>query len=170
MSEELQLDGLEQIGFGDSFKEQLCGMLEEIQLFSDFGRKEIELLANYTQAYRAPKGTTVFSEGRRDSYLCILVEGKLDVLKEVDPDTPPKLLTTVRAGKTVGEMSLIDELPHSATVVTRTEAVLLLLTKYHLERINEDHPRLGLKVLLKIAQLLSHRLRQTSGQLIDYLQ
>lgn len=161
-------DSFEQLGYGSAFKETLCTMLEETQLFGAFSRPEVELLADFVHAYRARKGTTIFSEGKRDSFLCILVDGKLEVLKETDGSQ--RRLATIRAGKTVGEMSIIDEQPHSATVVAATEVDLLLLTQNNLQRIADEHPRLGYKVLWRIAQQLSSRLRQTSGQLVDRLE
>lgn len=161
-------EGLEQIGHGTSFREGLCDMLERIQLLRELNGQEIEALADFVQAYRARPGTILFQEGQRDPYMCLVVEGKLDVLKERG-EHERRRLATVRAGKTVGEMSLIDELPHSATVVTTTDTTLLLLTRLGLERLAEAHPRLAFHITWKLAQLLSHRLRQTSGILVDYL-
>ncbi len=160
--------GLQQIGHGPSFKERLSDMLEDITMFNDFTRRELETLADYMQAYDAVPGTMVFREGHRDSFLCLVVEGKLDVIKEADGGKQRKL-ATIRPGKTIGEMSIIDQQPHSATVVAKTETVLLLFTQGNFERIAEEHTRLAFKVLWKMAQTLSHRLRQTSGLLVDHL-
>jgi len=160
--------GLQQIGHGTSFNERLGDMLEQITLFDDFSRRELETLAGHMQAYDATPGTVVFREGDRDSFLCLVVEGKLEVIKEAE-DGKQRKLATVRPGKAIGEMSIIDRQPHSATVVVRTDTVLLLFTQNNFERLSEEHPRLSFKILWKIAQTLSHRLRQTSGQLVDHL-
>ncbi len=161
-------EGLEELGFGKAFKQEICSMLEKIQMIQDFSRQEIELLATFVRAYHAPAGTTLFQEGKRDSFLCLVVDGEIDVLKEAGYKNRRKI-ATIRAGKSIGEMSIIDGQPHSATVITTTEATLLLLTKNKLFQINETHPRLGLRIIWKIAELMSLRLRQTSGILVDYL-
>lgn len=163
-----KIDGLELIGYGSRFKEEIGDMLDDAQLFADFSRPEIELLANYIHAFRAKPKTVIIREGRRNNFVCILIDGKLDVLKEVNEGNM-RQIATIRAGKTVGEMSIVDELPHSATVVATTEVKLLLLTKSNLARIADEQPRLGFRIAWKIAQLLSHRLRQTSGKLVDFL-
>jgi len=159
---------LEQIGFGGNFKGEVVAMLESNNMFTDFERHELRTLADYCQAYLAPVGTIVFNEGDQSSYLCLLVEGKLSVLKDSDGEKSKKLVD-VRPGKTIGEMSVIDGLPYSATVKATANSKLILITKENFAKITEDHPRLGVKILWKFSQLLSLRLRQTSGKLIDLL-
>lgn len=161
-------DGLEQLGYGESYKETLCDMLEQVPLFRQSARKDIEYIADYVHAYRAADGCRILTEGQQHKLLWFIVEGKVDVFKESAPGEEKKL-TTIRAGKTLGEMAMIDDQPHSASVVTAGECTLLLLTKNSFMRLAANNPRLGLNITWKIAQLLSQRLRQTSGKLIDYL-
>jgi CRP/FNR family cyclic AMP-dependent transcriptional regulator len=166
-SENQNLD-LEEIGIGSKFNDQLCQMLETITLFREFSRPELENLARYVRAYRARKNTTLLKEGGRDSFLCIIINGKVDILKE-DADFHNKKLTTVRNGAVLGEISVIDGLPHSATAMTATDSEIVILSKRNLEQICEDIPKLGIRLLWRIGWQLCARLRQTSGQLIDHL-
>lgn len=159
---------LEQLGYGESFKEKLCDMLEQVSLFQHSSRKDIEDLADYIHAYHAPVGCRLLNEGEREKLLWFLVEGKINVYKETQPGEE-KHLASVRAGKPLGEMAFIDGQPHSASVVTASDCTLLLLTKNSFLRLAGNNPRLGLNISWKLAQLLSQRLRQTSGQLIDHL-
>jgi CRP-like cAMP-binding protein len=43
---------------------------------------------------------------------------------------------------------------------------LLVLPKEQFQTILKDHPDIGVKMLMKIARLLSRRLRQTTGRLV----
>ena len=158
---------MELIGEGESFKHELCDMIESAQMFNDFPRSDTEVIAGYARAYSVKKGTTIFKEGGKGSFMCLVIDGRVDVYKENDGNT--KLLTTIRPGKTMGEMALLDELPHSATTVAVEDTTLVLITKFHFDRLNEEHPALGNRILRKIAKLLSLRLRQTTGILSDYL-
>lgn len=148
--------------------EQVCDMLESIRLLRDLNRCDIEALAECTHVCRAPADTTILHEGERDPFICFIVEGRLDILKERNAATQRKL-ATIRAGKVIGEMSLIDGLPHSATVVATEPSTLLMITRAGLERLVETYPRLALRLVWKLAQELSQRLRLTSGLLIDHL-
>lgn len=163
-------DSLEQLGSGSSYADEIGNMLERADMFRDFSRAEIDQLAQYIQAYSAPKGSIVLREGNRESYMFVVAEGKLDILKRAASCPEDTKIATVRAGKTVGEMSLIDGLPHSATAVVVESAKLLLMTKRNFEQFIDCCPETGVKVLRKMANLMSLRLRQTSGVLLDHLQ
>ncbi len=165
-------DQFEQMGDGSGFHPKLSDMLEGSDMLRDFSRQDIEQIAHYVSAYEAPKGTVVLREGEKQSYMFILVSGRLDIFKKADSVTygdKPKKIATVRKGKSVGEMSLLDGLGHSATAVAAEPVEILLVTKNQFDRLLKTHPVLGVKLLRRIAALMSLRLRQTSGVLIDYL-
>jgi len=159
---------LEELGFGENFKDEIIEMLDSTQMFSDFGGEDINLLSEYLHAYSAKEGAVLYHEGERSDHVCILVTGKLEVLKSTG-DGENKKLADVRSGKSIGEMSIIDGMPNSATVKVSTASTLLLLTKNNLQKVTLEHPALGVRLLWHFASLLSQRLRQTSGKLIDYL-
>lgn len=157
------------IGDGVTFHDELCKMIERAQMFSDFPRDEINIIAKFARAYEVAKGETIFKEGQKGSFMCILTEGRVDIFKESDA-RQPKLITTIRPGKTMGEMSILDDLPHSATTIATEFITLVLITKINFDRLTVEHPALGVKILKKIARLMSLRLRQTTGILLDYLE
>jgi CRP-like cAMP-binding protein len=138
-------------------------MLEKVQLLQGFERAEIEKLAHYCSAYKAPGGATIFKEGERSHFMCLLVDGRVDILKENKP------VATIRAGKSMGEMSILDGFPYSATAVSATDSDLIMFTRNQFESLCEANPSLGLKLYKAISRLMSLRLRQTTGVLIDYL-
>jgi CRP-like cAMP-binding protein len=162
------MDGLELIGDGEAFQETLCGMIESVPMFSELPRADVQALAGYVRAYEAKKGTPIFKEGAKGMFMCIVISGRIDILKE-DQDREQKKVAVVRPGKSMGEMSLLDELPYSATAVAQEDAQLLLLTRMNFLRLGEERPLLCNAVLRQIARLMSLRLRQTTGVLLDYL-
>ena len=115
------------------------------------------------------KGATIFKEGSRGSFMCIVIDGCVDVFKESDAHEN-KRITTIRPGKTMGEMSILDELPYSATAIATADTRVVVITKLNFDDLTEKFPALGLRVMRKIAKLLSLRLRQTTGILLDYLE
>jgi CRP-like cAMP-binding protein len=66
-------------------------------------------------------------------------------------------------------MSLIDRQPRSAKAVARAESELLIIDDALFKKLSEDHPRLALLIISKIAYFLSQNLRKTSGDLSDLL-
>ena len=165
---ESPLDKLEEIGIGSGFLDSLYQMLDSLPLFRDFTPHEIEILIEYMRAYHANAETALIREGESDSYLIVLVSGKARILKD-DGHGILKQIATVRSGCMLGEISTIDQHPHSATVITCEPCQLVTLTRYNLDKISHTYPALGVKLLWKLAFQLSSRLRQASGQLVSHL-
>lgn len=143
-------------------------MIESTRIFKDFSRREVESLTRYMRAYKLDQGETLFREGDKGTFMCFLVEGKVDVLKGEDKASAKKV-TTVRAGRTIGEMAILDALPHSATGIAAEPVRLVMLTKQGLDNLMAEHPQLANRLLWEIAKLLSLRLRQTTGTLAQYM-
>lgn len=162
------LDRLEEIGSGPSFAETICDELSKTSFFSDFDHPQLKNLSVYFHAYYVPSGTVIYTEGNHDEFLSFLVKGKIKILKS-DAEHVQKELVVIRPGVSLGEMSIIDDSPHSATAVAIENSEIIILTRANLKRISETQPALANKLLWKIAWQLSVRLRQTSGLLIDHL-
>jgi len=162
-------DKLKLIGDGTQFRRELCSMLEETWMFGDFEWRDIESVSKYVHAYEADKNTLLFQEGDPGNFVCLVVEGNVGIFKE-DSNAEAKCVALVGKGKTLGEMAIIDNEPRSATCITATSCQLIILTKENFLRIIAEQPALGVKIVMKIARLLSQRLRKTSGMLVDYLE
>ena len=63
-----------------------------------------------------------------------------------------------------------DGEPRFASCVTIEPSRIAVLTRDAMLLVLHDEPRLGSKILLKLVQLLSDRLRQTSAKLVSYLE
>ena len=148
---------------------RIAGMLEKVQMFKDLEWSLIEALSGYVELYRAAPGGVLFREGDRGDFMCIVLQGKLEIHKE-NTQRVDKTVTTVYAGRSLGEMTIVDGEPRSATAVAIEPSTLAVLTQQNFLQIMREKPALSAKLLLKIAQLLSQRLRLTSGILVDYLE
>lgn len=148
---------------------RIATMLEKAQMFKDFDWAQIEALSSHIQVYRAAPGAVLFREGDRGDFMCILLDGRLEVHKE-DNRRIDKTVTTIYPGRSLGEMTIVDGEPRSATAVAVVQSTLAVLTQENFMQIMRDKPALSAKLLFKIAQLLSQRLRLTSGILVDYLE
>lgn len=163
------LGSLEILGSGIASSDRISALLENAQMLKDFEWSQIAALSAYIQLYRATPDTTLFREGEKGDFMCIVLEGKLDIRKE-DHHGVTKTVTTVLPGRSLGEMAMVDGEPRSATAVVIAPTTLAVLTHENFQLIMRDKPALATKILMKIAQLLSQRLRQTSGILVDFLE
>ena len=160
---------LKLLGSGVQFQAQLLAMLQNSQFFGDFPSPAIETLTKYVQAYSVVAGTVIFREGDRGGFMCLLIEGAAEIFKQ-DIKYGIKRIGKIEPGKTIGEMALVDGEQRSATCVCPEASTLVMLTREQFVRIIREHPALSVDILLKLVTMMSRRLRQTSGQLVDYLQ
>jgi CRP-like cAMP-binding protein len=159
---------MELLGDGPSFQDDLCGMLAKVKGFEDFAQPELCYFAERMKAYRVPKGATISLEGDRSSYFSALVEGRICVYKE-DSDNANKLLSVIPPGRIFGEISVIDDLPFSASLVAESDAVIIRMSRENFRQCIDADPAMGVRLLNLVAHLLCTRLRSTSGQLVDYI-
>ncbi|MDH5299644.1 MAG: cyclic nucleotide-binding domain-containing protein [Desulfobulbaceae bacterium] len=141
-------------------------LLRENPFFEDFTSDEVDYFAKQLSLRSFPGQTVVINKDEYGSFLFFVVEGEVEVRLE-SGDLKQIIIATLERGACAGEMSIIDDYPRSATIVTSKPSELLLLTKNRLESICEEDPRLGLKFIRGIAKSLSIKLRQTSGRYAD---
>ena len=148
--------------------QRLCSMLEGTRLFGVLPRPDIEKLTVYVRAYGIDTGHVVTTEGQQLGFMCVIISGRLRVHKDSGRGKSTTL-AELAPGTSIGEMSVIDGMPSSATAVAMEPTTLAVFKRSDLLRLIDDHPQLGAKLLWKLAQLLSQRLRQTSDKLVGIL-
>lgn len=149
--------------------DEIAELIDATPWARDFSWPQLKTLARYLHVFLAPVGERIVREGSRERFLFVVVEGRVRVQKS-DSNDNHKVLATLGPGKTLGEMSLVDGELRSASVVAEKDATLLVLDEDGFSAMKLQHPALALLVVLKIAGLLSQRLRSTSGRLVDYLE
>lgn len=142
-------------------------LLDETGLFEGMAWGELEVLGRHMAVHEADPGHLLFTEGEAGSGMFILVRGKIETFK--DGEQGQAVIAIDGSGKAIGEMALIDGEPRSATCIVRETSLLLTLTRDGFDKLSRMHPAIGLRLAVRLAKLLSRRLRATSGRLIDYL-
>ena len=135
-----------EIGKGVAFRPELSDMMESILFFKDFSRPDIENLATYVESYRVSEGSSLIREHQQDGKMYFIINGQVDLYKE-NSDGSQKKLTSIRKGRILGEMSVIDNLPASATAITAIETDIILLTHEKLQKLCNEKPALSVKLL-----------------------
>lgn len=154
---------------GSATTKQKAEFIEQSRWGRDLQWEQTQKLAFYFDHREAPAGTVLFQEGSSDASLWLVVRGEVEVLK-ADAEGNTKSIARIGAGRTFGELALIDGQPRSATVRTVAGSALLVMTPAHFARLKEEVPKLALSVVLKIALAISANLRQTSGRLVEAME
>jgi len=162
------LTQLEHLGDATKFSAQIHALIPRCDLLENFSTAEVRLLAHFMDVYRAPAGVEIIHEGEGGDFMLMLVEGKVEVQKR-DRWNTPQLIAVVEAGKTLGEMSMIDGEPRFATCIAVEPTLVAVLDRENLARIIVEQPLIGAKILMELVLMLSQRLRATSSRLMELL-
>lgn len=141
-------------------------MLSEIPFFEDFTKTEMDAFSRYLSLRFFPAHTAIFERGDIGDYLFFVMAGMVEVRIEAS-DLKQFIIASFGPGSCVGEMSIMDNYPRSATVFVTEPSELLMISRARFETICDDHPKLGLKFLRGVAGNLSMRLRKTNGRFAD---
>ncbi|HET7198904.1 MAG TPA: cyclic nucleotide-binding domain-containing protein [Burkholderiales bacterium] len=163
-----QLAHLEFLGDATEFAGQMQTLIPKCTLLENFSLNEVRLLAQFMEVYRAEPAMEIIREGDGGDFMLVIIEGRVEVQKR-DRWNTPQALATVEAGRTLGEMSLIDGEPRFATCVAREPVLVAVLGRESLARIIVEQPLLGAKILMELVLMLSQRLRATSERLLGLL-
>ncbi|MGR9012291.1 MAG: Crp/Fnr family transcriptional regulator [Gammaproteobacteria bacterium] len=130
----------------------------------DFSWEQLQSISYYFKPYAAEKGTVIYEEGETGTSMGIIVKGAIGVYKN------NRKISTLRVGRTFGEMSVIDAQPRSATARAELETVFLSMDKASMLILADKQPALAFKIIWNISRALSQRLRLTSSQLSEFLE
>jgi CRP-like cAMP-binding protein/sugar phosphate isomerase/epimerase len=130
---------------------------DQVDLFPTLSKDEITSIYSKMESFDA--GQTVFSEGGKGDGAYFIVEGKVKVIAQ-SKDFKEILLGELGAGEIFGEMSLIDDSPRSATVVTRAPSKIAYIEKRPFNRFIETRSALAYRFMGFIClSLFRHILR-----------
>ncbi len=152
----------------DYTDDELANSLELTNWARNFSWDQICTISRHMSAYCATKGTIIFDEGSVDSTMAIVIKGKIDIIKK-ESGSKTNVIASILPSQSFGEMSLIDGDARSAQAVAATDVELLFLSKDNLFNLLNENPELAFSILWIISQMLSQRLRRTSGNLVAQL-
>lgn len=161
--------GMRPVGRASEYSDEIHALMARTPLFSGLDIDETRKLGAFMYVYEAPAGVTLISEGEAGDFMMLLMTGMIDVLRRNRYNYPSRI-AVAHAGHALGEMSMFDGEPRFASCVTLEYSRIAVLTRDALMLVLNDEPKLGNKILLKLVQLLSDRLRQTSAKLVSYLE
>lgn len=147
-------------------------LLQTPGAMADLGPEAATAIVGYMGLVTYPAGAVIFREGdaSHTSYLLLVLSGDVSV-ETADPrGQAPVAISVLGAGNIIGEMGLLDGSPRSATCIATTAVQAGGLSRKALERLIEDNPKVGAKLMVALSKRLADRLRAMSDQLAMYAQ
>lgn len=132
-------------------------LIRRVSLFSTLTPAQAETLAATVVKKRFKRGETLVEQGKKTDALYIVLTGRTRV-RMTDSKGREVILATLASGDYVGEMSLIDNAPHSATVVADQQVDVLVLGRDSFLRCLSENTEMSHAVM----RVLVQRLRKAS--------
>jgi len=91
--------------------------LRRMPIFTGIGESQLEMLAAGSVRRSFPRGRSIVAEGETSQSFYLLLSGRAKVQRS-DSEGKEVILAILGPGEFFGEMSLIDDAPRSASVIT----------------------------------------------------
>ena len=140
--------------------------LRDIGLFGALSDDVLAHLARLLQQRNVPPGSTVFQEGDPGHDMYVVLDGEIEVLKKSRRGRQQRV-AILGPSDMLGEMSIIDVQPRSATARALAPTRLLRIASEDLDALYRHDVKSYAIVVLNVARDLSRRLRVTDGILAD---
>jgi CRP-like cAMP-binding protein len=131
--------------------------LAEIPMFSALNKRDLQRVAKATNELSVDTGTVLIDQGDMGREAFVVVEGTATVKRN------GRKVGTLGPGDAVGELSLLDHGPRTATVTADTPMTVLVLSAREFSGVIEEVPGLAQKLLGQLAARVRELDRQVYG-------
>lgn len=145
-------------------KDSFFDFLRGIPFFEELSDDDIHSISKYCTDKVIEPGQILFYEGDPADMFYIIMSGEVEVWKAFGTDDED-MLAVHGHGKLFGEMALIDNMPRSATVKTRTHTMLLQIGEHDFQNMIRENS----SVAFSIVRSLSSMVRKSNETFLEDL-
>ena len=136
----------------------LMMLLQSTELFGDLSADELAEVAEICHQQTFAVGEVLAKQGEPGDELFIVKEGWVEIALQEEETS--RTLVNLGAGQLIGEMSLVDRGPRSATVkAIHDPTVVHVIQHKDFQALCQRNTAIGYKVMLNLAADLSFKLR-----------
>jgi CRP-like cAMP-binding protein len=143
-------------------------LIKDIPLFKGLHPDQIQALLSISKREFFAKDDVVIKEGSKEHALFVVTKGKVRITLGNDSEESMELID-LGVGETLGEVSLLIDAPHSATVTALEPTEVITFTRKSLAALMAGYPELAANVWHRLAQSLSGRLRHSNERYLSHI-
>jgi CRP/FNR family cyclic AMP-dependent transcriptional regulator len=152
------------------------GFLRSVPIFADLEAREIDKILKLGTRQKYKKGNIVVLEQESGAALFVIISGKVKVVR-MDEDGREVILSMFGPGEFFGEMSLLDGMARSASVVATVKSELFMIHRREFLDLLHEFPTVAISLLAELAmrlrkadmQIKSLSLKDASGRVASVL-
>ncbi len=138
-------------------KKSYLESLSKVSLFSSCSNKDLEKIAKAGDEVVITAGSMVVDQGQTGREAFVLLKGSATVRRN------GKKVATLGPGAVIGELSLLDHGPRTATVTADTDCTMLVISQRQFLGVIDAIPALAHKLLATLAGRIRELDRQYYG-------
>ena len=150
--------------------------LRNVPIFADLEEKDFQRIIKLGLRQKYKKGNIVVLEQESGAALFVIITGKVKVVR-TDEDGREVILSMFGPGEFFGEMSLLDGLARSASVVATVKSELFMIHRRDFLQLLEEYPQVAISLLAELAmrirkadmQIKSLSLKDAAGRVANVL-
>jgi GNAT superfamily N-acetyltransferase len=140
---------------------RIARAVQELPLFRGLSAEQVTRLAGACTVSTFEPGAVIFREGEAGGEMHVVLQGEVAI--GVAGSTSP--VGTVRCGECLGELSLLNAAPHSATAAAHTRVETAVLGHQDLAELVRLRPDIGLHLYRNLAAGLGEKLKRSGASL-----
>lgn len=133
-------------------------------LLNNFTPEDVAQLSTFGDSHEYAAGDVILTEGEENRYLYLVLRGELEVVKQ--GDFGDQQIAQIGTTGSLGEMSIFDPGPASATVRALNTVHVWRISQGNLDRLFEVRPKVAYRLVCRICTVLAQRLRGASKKLV----
>ena len=141
-------------------KNDILGLLGSVPLFSDLPEPDLRLIQTHAAIKSYRKNTVVIEQGDESNSLYIVARGQMRVYL-ANEEGKELLIRNLGPGDYFGELALLGGIPRTASVMTETDARLLVVTKQGFVQCVRSNPDIALETIRQLVEKLSSLTEKT---------
>jgi len=142
-------------------------MKQELRLFHYLDEEEVDRIGCYFEYKVAAVKEILWNEGDPCDYIAFIIAGRIEVKKKTEFPGREVIVGLYGPGSIAGELCIIDGKRRAVTAVAVEPTVLVTLSRADLDRLLDEHPRIGARFLKGILRRVSVRLRKSFDRLAE---
>lgn len=140
--------------------------LKNVSLFNSFSPEDLDTINECLKSFEIKKNEKLFSEGDEGNEFFIVKSGSIASSIKCQ-DGSQREIAIFKPQDFFGEMSIFENAPRSATCYAKEDSVLFEFQKTNFFKLLEAHPDFAIRIMYKMLNVTTQRLRNTGNFLSD---
>jgi len=143
--------------------------LRRIKILATLNDSELATFIKFVEVQQFPVFAHVVQVGDHGDAMYMIVSGELRA-RTLSSDGKETTLATLGVGEYFGEISLLDEGPRSADILTNADSVVLKISSDPFAKMRKEAPELGLHFMFALGRSAAGKIRSLTKRYQDSIQ